>query len=123
MNDADKITTSCVIAAAEPRSTHELFNMDTHNLLLAQAQSATNNAEPELKRDRAWRRKSNALHRRHDQKRPFKAGRWTALKNWKHLYTSGLKRSRARQLKIEYPRISNQQRRLNAQQEFWNIPD
>lgn len=98
-------------------------NMDTHNLLLAQAQSATNNAEPELKRDRAWRRKSNALHRRHDQKRPFKAGRWTALKNWKHLYTSGLKRSRARQLKIEYPRISNQQRRLNAQQEFWNIPD
>ena len=74
-------------------------------------------------RDRAWRRKTNHLHRSHDQKRPFTAGRWTALKNWKHLYTSSLKRSRARQLKIEYPRISNQQRRLNAEQDFWNTSD
>lgn len=78
------------------------------------------NYENNLTRDRAWRRKVNYLHRSQDHKRHTAYSRWMPSKNWKHLYTSSAKRSRARQLKIEYPRISNQQRRLNAEQNFWN---
>lgn len=97
--------------------------MDISKLTLNQSlnQSTTETKRPE--RNRAWRRTNDYLHRHNDQKRPSSLGRWTASKNWKYLYTSGAKRSRARQLKIEYPRISNQQRRLNATCDFWNNAD
>ncbi len=124
VSDTDKIATSCVIAAAEPDQLMSLKIMNTHNLSLDQTETQQHPDETHNpKRNRAWRRKTNYLHRGCDQKRRCTRGRWSALKNWKHLSTSGLKRSRARQLKIEYPRISNQQRKLNAQQDFWNTSD
>ena len=91
--------------------------MDTYNSLLDQTETQQQNTQ----RNRAWRRKTNYLHRGHDCRHT--ATLWKPEKNFKLMAGRPFKLKRAMRLGFEYPRISPQQRRLNAQQNFWNNPD
>ncbi|MDI1224324.1 MULTISPECIES: hypothetical protein [Acinetobacter] len=77
--------------------------------------------ENELNRNRAWRRKVNYLHRGRDCR--YTSGLWKPEKDWKLLWNRSLKRSRSKQLRIEYPRISSAKRRKQAQYDFWKTAD
>lgn len=88
--------------------------MDTHYLVLEQTKAPPHN----LKRNRAWRRKNKFLYRGRDCRHTSTF--WKPEKNFKLLYQRPIKQKRAMLLGFEYPRISNQQRRLNAQHEYWN---
>lgn len=88
--------------------------MDTYNSLLDQPQIQQQRPD----RNRAWRRKTKYLHRGRDHQQTARF--WKPEKNFKLLYQRSLKQKRAMRLGFEYPRISPQQRRLNAQQDFWN---
>lgn len=94
--------------------------MDTNSLFLDQPQ---NQSELQLncpQRNRAWRRKTNDLNKRRDTKRP---STWRPEKKFKLLYQRPIKQHRAKQLGFEYPRISKQQQRLNAEHDFWKNAD
>ena len=91
--------------------------MDTYNSLLDQTETQQQNTQ----RNRAWRRKTNYLHRGHDCRHT--ATLWKPEKNFKLMAGRPFKLKRAMRLGFEYPRISSQQRRLNAQQDFWNDAD
>ncbi len=91
--------------------------MDTYNSFLDQSQIQQHRPE----RNRASRRKTNYLHRGRDCRHTTTL--WKPEKNFKLLYQRALKQKRAMCLGFEYPRISPQQRRLNAQQDFWNDAD
>ncbi|MBK5646916.1 hypothetical protein ACG94X_11770 [Acinetobacter sp. ULE_I010] len=77
--------------------------------------------ENELNRNRAWRRKVNYLHRGRDCRNTSTL--WKPEKDWKLLWNRSLKRSRSKQLRIEYPRISSAKRRKQAQYDFWKTAD
>ena len=97
--------------------------MDTHNLPLDQTKNLQQHADetPNPKRNRAWRRKTNYLHRGRDC--CHSPNYWKYEKDWKMLWNRSQKRARSKQLGIEFPRISTHQQRLNAQQDFWNTSD
>ncbi|BCX72631.1 hypothetical protein KTJ16_11290 [Acinetobacter bereziniae] len=75
----------------------------------------------DINRNRAWRRKVNFLHRGRDCR--HSSTLWKPEKDWKMLWNRSLKRSRSKQLGIEYPRVSSAKRRKQAQYEFWMIAD
>lgn len=77
--------------------------------------------ENELNRNRAWRRKVNYLHRGRDCRHTSTL--WKPEKDWKLLWNRSLKRSRSKQLRIEYPGISSAKRRKQAQYDFWKTAD
>ncbi|MEG2359516.1 hypothetical protein [Acinetobacter sp.] len=77
----------------------------------------TQNFENNSNRNRAWRRKINYLHRGRDCRHTSTL--WKPEKNWKLLWSRSLKISRAKQLAVEYPRISSAQRLKQAQFDFW----
>lgn len=93
------------------RSTHEFYPMDITSQLFAN----------DINRNRAWRRKVNFLHRGRDCRHTSTL--WKPEKDWKMLWNRSLKRSRSKQLGIEYPRVSSAKRRKQAQYEFWMIAD
>ncbi|MFW1951563.1 hypothetical protein [Acinetobacter beijerinckii] len=68
-------------------------------------------------RNRAWRRKQKYLFRGRDCRHTTLL--WKAPKKWKYLYTRQLKIMRARQLAIEYPRISAKQYLHDARSNYW----
>lgn len=112
--DADKIATSCVIAAAEPDQLMSFKIMDTHYLVLEQTKAPPHTP----KRNRAWRRKNKYTHLRRDAR--HHPSMFKPEKKFKFMAGRPFKLKRAMRLGFEYPRISNQQRRLNAQHEYWN---
>ena len=94
------------------------FNiMDTYNSFLDQSQIQQHRPE----RNRAWRRKTNYLHRGRDCQHTVTL--WKPEKKFKYMAGRPFKLKRAMRLGFEYPRISPQQRKLRAQQDFWNHPD
>lgn len=92
--------------------------MDLPPTFLDQLQSELANDRPQ--RNHAWRRKKNGLNKGRDTPRPKT---WRPEKQFKLLYQRPIKQKRAQQLGFEYPRISKQQQRLNAQYDFWNPND
>lgn len=112
--DADKIATSCVIAAAEPDQLMSFKIMDTHYLVLEQTKAPPHTP----KRNRAWRRKNKFLYRGRDCRHTSTF--WKPEKRFNLMSGRPFKLKRAMRLGFEYPRISPQQRRLNAQHEYWN---
>ena len=88
--------------------------MDTYNSLLDQPQIQQQRPD----RNRAWRRKTKYLYRGRDRQQTARF--WKPEKKFKLMAGRPFKQKRAMRLGFEYPRISPQQRRLNAQQDFWN---
>ena len=76
----------------------------------------TNNSN--IYRTRAWRRKVNFLNRGRDCR--HSSTLWKPEKDWKNLWNRSLKRSRAKQLGIEYPRISSAKRLKQSKDDYWN---
>ncbi|MDH0564338.1 hypothetical protein [Acinetobacter courvalinii] len=68
-------------------------------------------------RNRAWRRKQKFLFRGRDCRHTSLY--WRATKQWKYLYTRQDKLARARQLGIEYPRISKAKFLREAHFNYW----
>jgi hypothetical protein len=68
-------------------------------------------------RNRAWRRKQKFLFRGRDCRHTTLL--WKSIKKWKHLYTRPAKLARARQLGIEYPRVSKAQSLNDARFNYW----
>lgn len=99
------------------------YRMNTHNLHLDQTENLKDRPDEKHnpKRNCAWRRKIKFLHRGRDCRHTSTL--WKPEKNFKLLYQRPIKQKRAMQLGFEYPRISPQQRRLNAQHDFWNSTD
>ena len=97
--------------------------MDTHNLPLDQTKNLQQHADetPNPKRNRAWRRKTNYLHRGRDGKNPSTL--WKPEKNFKLLYQRPVKQTRARQLGFDYPQVSAELFKRKAAYEYWNISD
>lgn len=99
------------------------YRMNTHNLHLDQTENLKDRPDEKHnpKRNCAWQRKIKFLHRGRDC--CHTSNYWKSEKDWKLLWNRSQKRVRAKQLGIEFPRISPQQQRLNAQYYFWNTPD
>ena len=70
---------------------------------------------------RAVRRKHYFLKRHQHYRHQYRF--WKPEKRFKLLAQRPIKMKRAQQLGFEYPRISSQQRRLNAAYEFWISSD
>ncbi|MDR2062985.1 MAG: hypothetical protein LBQ29_16495 [Acinetobacter sp.] len=68
-------------------------------------------------RNRAWRRKQKFLFRGRDCRHTSFC--WRPTKQWKYLYTRQDKLARARQLGIEYPRISKAKFLREAHFNYW----
>ncbi len=70
-------------------------------------------------RGRAWRRKQKYLYRGRNCGHTLDT--YKPEKKWKNLYSRSLKLARARQLKIEYPRIPNHLRKYQAAYDYWTV--
>ena len=75
----------------------------------------------QVQRNRAWRRKHKYIHLRHDAR--HQPPIFKPEKKFKFMAGRPYKLKRAMQLGFEYPRISAQQQRLNAQADFWQTKD